>query len=83
MWSTLTGTCRDQPETHVGVIAMGALVLFVAGFYLFFTGKRQSGLVYEPLDDLMGEDVAGLMCTTMGGAFIAVAAFWGLSYAMT
>jgi len=61
---------------------MGALILFVLGFYLFVIGKRQSGIVYDSMDDLMGEDAAGLICTTLGGSFIFIAAFWGLSYAM-
>jgi len=61
---------------------MGALILFVSGFYLFVTGKRQSGVLYDNIDDLMGEDAAGLICTTTGGAFIFIAAFWALSYAM-
>lgn len=61
---------------------MGALILFVLGFYLFAAGKRQSGIVYENIDELMGEDAASLICTTMGGSFIFIAAFWALSYAM-
>lgn len=61
---------------------MGALILFVLGFYLFVTGKRQGGIVYDNLDELMGEDAAGFMCTVMGGAFIFVAASWGFSYVM-
>lgn len=61
---------------------MGAVILLVAGFYLFICSKRQTGLVWNSFDDLMGEDVAAFMLATLGGSLIAVAAFWGLSYAM-
>lgn len=60
---------------------MGPLILFIAGIYLFIVGKRQAGAIYDYVDDLMGEEVATFMLATLGGTFLAIAAFWGISYA--
>ncbi len=63
-------------------ISMGPILLFIAGFYLFVVGKRQSGPIYNSIDELMGEDVASFMLATLGGTFLAISAFWGMSFLM-
>lgn len=52
---------------------MTALLLIGAGVYLFVAGRAQQGRLYHKLDDIMGEQAAGFLFSTLGGGMIAVA----------
>lgn len=57
---------------------MVALILLILGIYLVTVGKRQTGLFYETVDDVMGEDVASFTYVALGAIFIVLGACLGM-----